>query len=263
MKKTLYYKDELSDDFAGKFTVKYAPLGQNFKYVRKGFWYRAASFVLYRLIAAPAAYVYRLIFGVRIKNRRAVRKAKGGCFLYANHTMAAGDAFCPSMVSFPKKTRVVVSPSAVTFNRFVGSVVPMVGGVPLPCGLKQTAAFKNAIEQYIKDGECVTVYPEAHIWKYYTGIRPFTDASFRYPAELGAPVFVSTTTYKKRLFGSRPRAVLYVDGPFYPDMNLPPKERRKVLRNQVYNAMVARSALSDAEYYTYIKEPSAEQAEAA
>ena len=45
----------------------------------------------------------------------------------------------------------------------------------------------------------------------------------------------------------------YVDGPFFADEKLSPKERRRKLRDEVYNAMCRRSALNDVEIITYIK----------
>ena len=66
------------------------------------------------------------------------------------------------------------------------------------------------------------------MWPYYTGIRPFTDASFSYPAHTGTPVFAMTTCYQKRKIGSFPKTVTFIDGPFYPDESLPMAERKKV-----------------------------------
>ncbi|MBP5308043.1 MAG: 1-acyl-sn-glycerol-3-phosphate acyltransferase [Clostridia bacterium] len=251
MKRVIYFKDELNDDFSGM-NMKKPPLPENFRYVRKNPFYRAACFLFYRIIATPVAYaVCKIHYGVRYVNRKIIKKHKGGCFLYANHTMAAGDAFSPSLAAFPKNTRIIVGREAVS-NKFLRAVVPMLGGLPVPDGLKQTCKFRKAVEEYIKRKNCVTVYPEAHIWKYYTGIRPFTDVSFRYPAELSAPVFAATVTYEKRKIFSRPRAVVYIDGPFYPDMTLNLKERRKVLRDQVYTVMLSRAKNSNCEYVKYV-----------
>ena len=251
MKKVVYYSDELNDDFSGV-NLKSPPLPENFRYDRRGVFYRAASFFLYRMIATPVAFlVCKLHYGIKYVGRRALSKCKEGCFLYINHTMVAGDAFNPSVATFPKNTRIIVGKEAVS-NKPLRAVVPMLGGVPVPCGVKQTCAFRKALGNFIKRKNCITVYPEAHIWKYYTGIRPFKDVSFRYPAELAAPVFSATVTYKKRKFFARPRAVVYIDGPFYPDMKLPLKERRAALRNEVYLAMLARAKNSDCEYISYV-----------
>ena len=99
----------------------------------------------------------------------------------------------------------------------------------------------------------MVIYPEAHIWPYYTKIRNFPDTSFAYPAKSGTPVYCFTNTYHKRRFRAQPRIVTYIDGPFYPDMEKPLKARRKELRDKVYRCMCRRAKLSDHEQIKYIK----------
>jgi hypothetical protein len=44
-----------------------------------------------------------------------------------------------------------------------------------------------------------------------------------------------------------------VDGPFYADKSLSPKEQRRQLRDMVYNAMVERAKCSNVEFIEYRK----------
>ena len=127
---------------------------------------------------------------------------------------------------------------------------------PLPDDKAAYANFTRAIEQRITEGKAVVIYPEAHIWPYYTGIRPFTDTSFHYPVKFNTPVFCFTNTYRKRRFGKKPRIVTCVDGPFFPNEELPQKQRRKDLRDRVYNAMLTRAQASDCVTIQYIKKES-------
>lgn len=100
----------------------------------------------------------------------------------------------------------------------------------------------------------VTIFPEAHIWPYYTKIRPFGAASFKYPVKLQVPVFCITHCYRKRKFGKRPRIVSFVDGPFYPDQSLPVGEATQKLRDQIYATMCERAEkYSDYAYADYIR----------
>jgi hypothetical protein len=64
---------------------------------------------------------------------------------------------------------------------YLGRVTPYMRGLPLPDDMAATRNFTSAIEKRIDEGAAVFIYPEAHIWPYYTGIRPFGDASFSYP----------------------------------------------------------------------------------
>ncbi len=100
----------------------------------------------------------------------------------------------------------------------------------------------------------IAIYPEAHIWPYYTKIRPFDEKSFRYPVDFDKPVFSFTNTYQKRKFSKKPKMVTYVDGPFFPDASVPKKARQLKLRNEVYDAMTKRSQANNIEVIKYLKE---------
>ena len=127
----------------------------------------------------------------------------------------------------------------------------MLGALPVPCDVSGMKKFMKAVDHYHQKYN-ITIYPEAHIWPYYTGIRDFPAMSFRYPVELNAPCFAMTNTYQKRKHGRNPKIVTYLDGPFYPNMDLPPKERAQELRDRVYAKMKERSLLSNCEYIRYL-----------
>ena len=114
--------------------------------------------------------------------------------------------------------------------------------------------FLDTIEKRIKKGNSITIFPEAHIWPYYTQIRPFKSVSFKYPVKLGVPVFCMTNTYQS--YGKnndKVKIVSYIDGPFFPDEGLSIKEQQENLRNKVYGAMVERSKNSNIEVIKYEK----------
>ncbi len=77
--------------------------------------------------------------------------------------------------------------------------------------------FLATIEEKIKNKHSITIYPEAHIWPYYTKIRPFKEVSFKYPIQLNAPVYCITNTYQNYGKHNKIQLVTYVDGPFYPN----------------------------------------------
>lgn len=261
-KRTLYYTDELSDDFAGT-RIETKPVPANFKYVHRNPFWRFAAFVLYRLIVLPAAWLIgKVRYGTKIKNKKLLKQVKGrGCFLYANHTLVTGDAFHPNVAVCPRKAYIVVGADTVSIRGF-RNIVAMLGAIPLPSGRAGYRAFTDAISLRVRQKQAVVIYPEAHIWPYYTGIRPFGSESFFYPVKAQAPVFALTTVHKKRRFRTLPKCELYFDGPFYPDPALSVAEQKQALRDEVYAAMTARAALSDYDRVRYVKRESAEEEEA-
>ena len=250
--KVIYYKNELEDEFSSaRITPKV--IDSHYKYEGGKLFFLGRLF-FYEIIAKPLAFCFmKLKFGHKVVNKHLLKDAKKeGYFLYGNHTNDIADALIPSLTVFPKDVFVIVHPNNVSMP-FLGKITPFLGALPLPDDLKAAKNFNTAILHKIEKKHCVTIYPEAHIWPYYTKIRPFKDTSFSYPLKLGAKVFCFTNTYQKRRFRKTPRIVTYINGPFTPDSNLGPKEQRADLRNQVYDAMCQAAMHNNVELIKYIK----------
>ena len=249
-KKVIYYKDEHNDEFSSaKITPK--KIDGGYKYIRNRF----LSGFLYNIVARPLAYIYvKLKYAQKTEGRQKLKPyRKKGVFIYGNHTQAGGDPLIPNVFCYPEKVYFIVHPNNVSMP-FFGVFMPYLGALPLPDNMAAYRNFLSAVEQRIDEGGSVVIYPEAHIWPYYTGIRDFPDTSFGYPCKKDTPVFCFTNTYKKRKIFKSPRIITYIDGPFFPDMSLPLSKRTKTLRDEVYNTMCGRAKLSDSEYIRYIKE---------
>ena len=161
---------------------------------------------------------------------------KQGYFVYINHTNGDADAFIPSMLTFPKKDYIIVNPDAISIKG-IRTLVMMLGALPIPSTIKTSRNFIAAVKKLIEKKKAIIIYPEAHIWPYYTDIRDFKDTSFRYPYDLNAPIFTVTNIYKRRKIFKRPKIVSFVDGPFMVNKSLSKKDSIRDLRNQAYNAM--------------------------
>lgn len=252
-RKVIYYSDELNDEFSvaqitprkidGSYIYVY---NTPFKKFTRVFWYDIVAKPL-ALLYTKAAFHHRIIGNEVLKEYR-----DKAYFIYGNHTQDICDALIPSMLCLRKSVYVIVHPNNVSMP-VLGRITPSLGAIPLPDGKEAYKNFLSAIEARVSEGCAVTIYPEAHIWPYYTGIRPFKDVSFTYPVKLGVPVFCFTNTYQKRRFGKKPKIVTYVDGPFFADERLTVRERKTDLRNRVYDCMCERAKNSTVEMIKYIK----------
>ncbi len=252
-RKVIYYSDECNDEFSvAQITPK--PIDGSYVYYHSSGFKKFTHFFWYRIVATPLAFLYTKLFHHhKIKNAEVLKPyLKKGYFMYGNHTQDIGDACIPNMLNFPKDNYVIVHPNNVSMP-FLGRVTPSLGALPLPDGMEAYGNFLSAIEKRIGEGHTVVIYPEAHIWPYYTKIRPFPDTSFHYPIKYGVPAFCFTNTYQKRKFGKKPKIVTYVDGPFFPNEELPLRQRKKELRNRIYECMCERAKLSTVEQIKYIK----------
>lgn len=252
-REVIYYTDELHDEFS-TFTTNPPYIDGSYDYERKSWFKKFMNFLCYRVIMYPIVVLYGLIvFRQKIVGRKKLKPfKKQGIVLYGNHTQPLGDALLQTRLTFPRRTYIIVHPNNLNVP-VLGKMVPALGGLPIP---DDKAAYKNflaAINGKLTAGKPLVIYPEAHIWPYYTGIRPFVDTSFLYPVSLQVPVFCFVNTYKKTRFRKRPRLVTYIEGPFYPEKEGSPKQNRKLLRDRVYSKMCELAENSDIEVIQYIK----------
>lgn len=237
--KTVYYQDLLTDDFA-TLDIQTKAVGSGFPFLRSSMLWRTGAALLYYLIALPIVFVISKIYlGLRFENRAVLRQLKDtGYFLYGNHTRAL-DAFLPALSAFPKRAYVVANPDAVSLP-FLKNLVLMLGVIPIPTEFSGMRQFMETISHRCREGRCIAIFPEAHIWPFCTKIRPFPDTSFRYPIREQLPAVAMVTTYRRRrglLRFFRPAMTVTFSDPMYPRKDLTPKQSQEDLRDRAYGFM--------------------------
>ena len=253
----IYYSDELNDDF-DDIGLDRPPVPENYKYKRTNPFNNFLSNALYYLVAAPVLSTVCFFSGVKVKNRKNIKLIKKcGGYIYANHTSFL-DMFMYQVrvVGYVKRTNVIGFSDTTTIP-IVKNLARALGYIPIPTDIKGQAKFMDALKFYSNKNQFILIFPEAHIWPYYTKIRPFVSASFHYPAKFNKPVIPVTTVYRKGRFkNSKPKPTLIVGDPIYPKEELTLKENKEYLRNECYNQMVKASESYDQyEYFKYVYKP--------
>ena len=252
-KRKIYYSDPLNDEFSTT-KIETKKIDGDYVYIHKSLFKKSTKFFWYRMMATPIAFIYlKLKFCHKIINKNLLKNAKKeGYFIYGNHTQAIADAFIPTMLCYPKPVYTIVHPNNVSMP-YLGKITPSLGAVPLPDEFSAVVNFIKAIETRVNGGNAVCIYPEAHIWPYYTKIREFSDKSFKYPVKFNKPVYCFTNTYQKKKNSKRIKIVTYVDGPFITNDKVSVKEQKQILRDSVYETMVNRSKMNEVEIVKYIR----------
>lgn len=255
----IYYSDELNDEFSIP-KIKERVIDQNYKYKHNILW-DLCSYFLQNFLSMPIKVSYlKIRFRAKCIGKEKFKECKKeGYFIYSNHTQPFADTFIPSVANYPKRNFLIVNPVNISLKG-TGTLVEMLGAIPIPSSKEAMKNFLNIIEHRVNKGNSITIYPEAHIWPYYTKIRNFKDVSFKYPVKLEKPVFCVTNTYQARGKNKdKVKIVTYIDGPFYTDKGSTLKERQKALRDKVYHTMVDRSKNSNIEYIKYVKKEEAKE----
>ena len=256
-KNVIYYNDELNDEFS-KAKIIPRKIDGRFKYNKSAFW-EFWSFLIQNVLSMPIKILYlKIKFNHKYIGTEKFKKyRKEGFFIYSNHTQAFSDTFTPSVAVYPKRNFLIVNPANISLKG-TGWLVELLGAIPIPEGIEAYKNFLNRIKNRIDKGYSISIYPEAHIWPYYTKIRPFKDVSFKYPVQLNTPVFCITNTYQegqnlKNKLNKKITMVSYIDGPFFPDNSLNKKEAQEKLRDEVYKKMCERSKNNNVEKIIYKK----------
>ena len=256
--KTIHYKDELNDDFNELDGVKKRPpLKDNYHFVHKNIFQFVIDMILYYLLAKPILGIFCLFHGIRFKGKKNLKALHHqGAYIYSNHVSISDVFKFQSFIFFFKHINIIgySDASSIPIAKFL---VKSLGYLPIPVdNPRQTTELKEACHYLTKKKkEYVVIYPEAHIWPYYTKIRPFTSVSFHYPAEYMTPVVPATTIYRKVFYSKKPRQTVIFSSPIYPLEELTVTENKKYLRDRCYEEMSKiSSSYKQVEYIKYIKD---------
>lgn len=249
MKEVRYYSS-FADDFEQS-------ANQNFKLPNDYQWVRTdlvsvfLSGLIYGLAVIFGGAYCRFFLHMKVKGRKNLKSVKGGFFIYGNHTQPVGDVFIPALCVLPKRIYTVVSTANYGIP-VIGRILPFLGALPIVDSLHGMKELNKAMEQRLKKGHPIVIYPEAHVWEYYTDIRPFPNTSFKFPIKFDIPAFAMTVTYRKAKFFKRPIMEVYIDGPFYPQGDNT-REKTANLHSEIRSIMLERSKNSNYKYVEYIK----------
>lgn len=254
-KKVVYYDDPLRDDFS-RSTLKDRDLG-GYRFLNTNPIFVFFSYLIYFLIAVPVLYlISKIFFGAKVVGKKKLKALKGkGAFFYGNHTQEADGFFVQAMLTRSRRTYILAGRAALSLKG-LGWLLKMLGVIPIPKTPSEHLEFTKAIEYRHKRRDHIVIYPEAHIWPYYTGIRPFGEGSFVYPSKLLAPVVPICMTYRRRKIfkNGKPRITIHVGNIIYPDETLPIAERAKRLRDETYLYMRETAySLDNYEYISYVR----------
>ena len=247
--KKVYYYKTYEDDFVKTDNPNYT-LPDDYIWIHNNLIYKISSIILYYIVYFLGRIYCKFFLHIKIENKEILKKyKKQGYFLYGNHTLPIGDVFIPTIIS---NNRIYVIGNSTNLKvKVIGPLLPMIGILPIPEKIIKIKDLINAVNTRIKENKTIVIYPEAHVWPYYTKIRPFKNTSFKYPVDLKTPVFCITTTYYKRKIGNKPGIKVYIDGPFLVNNQISNKENQEMLCQKVYNQMVERSKNNTYEYVEY------------
>ena len=219
-------------------------LDESYKYMPRGILFRIERFfvaILLHLIVFP---IMHLTHGLRIYGRKNLRKHKkefkNGAITVSNHV------FMWDYLCVLKAIRPHISYFPAWKPNFESGFQPfmrILGGMPIPEGdVHSMISFKRDMDEVVKSGRWLHVFPEGSLWYFYPDIRPLKPAVFMYAAEYKKPLIPITMSFRPRtgirkLFGKGPFVNLHISEPLYADKSLNTRDAANELRSRVYHVM--------------------------
>lgn len=234
----VYYSDPLHDDFE-KTNLERPKLPEDYVYVNKKGGSRFWDGVVYWGLCKPLLRMVLAFNGFKIVGREKIKEAKkNGAFIYANHTSFL-DAFSVQVCGIKmQRTNIIGYTDALTINKAGRFIIRHAGYYPLPTTIKDYKKFEEGMNYLVNEKHnCFVIFPEAHIWPYYTDIREFEAGSFAYPAKYNKPVIPMVSCYRKSKISKNAKITMYVLDPIYPREDLSERENKQYLRDECYKAM--------------------------
>lgn len=248
----------MKDDFQKTKTYYSVKVDENYKYISKNLFFKIVSFCLYYFFAFPVLSLLNFfVFGCIVKGRKKLRAIKKqGFIIYANHTSIKDSWLAPICVAPLKRVYIVSNKDAVQIP-FVSFLTKALGVLPVADTVGGLKNMKKSISTLLKKKKAIMIFPEAHIWHYYTKLRPFPLTSFKFASQNNVPVVPVAVCYKqKRILGKlrKPKMIAYVGDIIYPNANYSEKENAKFFQQSVYQSIFnTLKKESDYAYYNYKK----------
>jgi len=223
--------------------------GPDYDYLRRSPLLTLWSTVFRALVLAILWPYFLLVHGLRIRGLSQVRRLRGRGFVaVCNHVHTMDSPIASEAIGLRRTYYVTLTSNLrIPVARFL---VRGLGGVPLGESPAQLERLARCMEQALRGGKVVMVYPEGELVSYCRELRPFRRGAFRLAAAVGAPVLPMVVTYRQpkgllRLLRRRPFLTLNVLPPLCPDAALAPRERSFALQDACREAM-ARCVQSNA-----------------
>ncbi|MDR2865636.1 MAG: 1-acyl-sn-glycerol-3-phosphate acyltransferase [Spirochaetaceae bacterium] len=185
------------------------------------FFFRTATLIVFYIVWIIAQCVVLLLYSTRYEGRKKLTRFKGNAVLVSNHTSYLD----PVMISGAAMPRTMYHTllEATVLTPFFGTFVRLLGGVPLPPGLRGLEKLIECTKTAFRYKHFVHFYPEGELSLNNQNIEPFKFGAFYTAAKLNVPLIPIVTVFcegrlKPHTFFARkfPKQKLVVLDPYDP-----------------------------------------------
>lgn len=206
-------------------------------------WLGMQKVVYFGIVIPILRVVITTFFGLKRENRSVLRKLKGqGYVIVCNHVHPLDCVFI-GLTAFPRHVT-FTSQEETFYVRGLGGLMRVLNCVPILKGVQGLRRFLDAMENKLKKGRVITMYPEGEIYVCCDHLRKFNDGAFTLATKAQVPVVPMVITPRERrgvwkLLRREYCFTITVGDPILPpssDSDAPKRVVRQ-LRDQTFDAM--------------------------
>lgn len=219
----------------------------NYPFLDKSLKARILNFAIYAGIFILVFPLNFLLYGLKIKGKKNLRKNKklfkNGAITISNHVyrwdyLAVLQAVKYRRMWFPARAAQVKSSDA--------KLIRGAGGIPIPQTISALKSFNQAFDELHSKKKWLHIFPESCRWDFYQPIRPFKKGAFSFSYKYDLPIIPMVISYRKptglwKLFKIKhPLLTLTIGEPVLPSKykDLGRKECTKLLCEECHSQMV-------------------------
>ena len=255
--KNRYYTSE-TDDFLETPINEKTVVNNDYKYLKKSRLARFGDWLLYHFLAVPYFVAHKNCRRIKVVGKENLKELKRtGFIFYGNHSQML-DPFLIAACIAPRRIHCVTHKTAVAVP-VAKYLTKSLGAIPVAETVSGVRNMNEAIKYLASEKKrVIVVYPEAHMWSYYAGVREFPESSFKFAVSAGVPAVPFALTYKKRVTKrgkeKKPRITIHIGKPIWVDNSLSKNENAKIMHDMCYEFMKEKCSIEDNySYYNYIK----------
>jgi len=200
------------------------------------------SRLLYFGFVIPILSIFlRCWFGLKIKNRRVLKKIKGiGAVAICNHIHELDSPICG--VGIPLRKFTVVSNPDNFDLKVAGFFVNALGSVPIPSTPKELQVFIYVLSKKLRQRQLVLFFPEGHRMNYNENLQDFHRGAFYLAVDANAPILPMKIETRKpdgllKFIRKKPCFTLVFNDPLYPKESLSRNEAVNDLKERAEKVM--------------------------
>ncbi|HNX16371.1 MAG TPA: lysophospholipid acyltransferase family protein [Bacilli bacterium] len=238
------YPDKIDGHMIDPEQVRDVPLDGEYPFYNSSKWFRFWQNMLNFLFWTLAIPLCSIRYGLKVKGRKNLRgnhagEIKNGFITTCNHVFD-WDYLCVRTAMFPKRSYYLAWIN--NHNSKLGKLMRVTGSIPIPHMYEGMRKFDHDIKRLFIDKRWLHVYPEASMWYYEEGIRPFKNGTFSIAYDNQVPVIPLAISYRPargicKLWKRHgyPCVTISIGEPQWPNFTLDRRDSITDLNERVHN----------------------------